>query len=145
MTIVAAIDASPAAPRVLERAVGHVRKSGDELHVVHVFQPPATVYPMQGMYLIDDEELEAAEQELAWKNASRQLEDAGITWKRVDLRGYPSSSIVAYAGEVGAEMIVVGTRGRGGFASLVLGSTSQAVIHDANCDVLIVKIPPAPG
>ena len=59
--------------------------------------------------------------------------------RRAELRGYTATAIVEYAEQSDAEMIVIGTRGRGGFASLVLGSTSQAVIHDAHCDVLVVK------
>ncbi len=137
MTIVAAVDPSPAAHRVVERAIEMARKLNAELHVVHVFQPPSTVYPMQGMYLIDDEEMEKAEHELVWNQLDDLLDEHPV--RRVELRGYPASAIVDYAESTDAELIVIGTRGRGGFASLVLGSTSQAVIHDAHCDVLVVK------
>ncbi|MFP3914531.1 MAG: universal stress protein [Actinomycetota bacterium] len=138
MTIVAAVDASPAAARVVEKALDFARDDGD-IHVVHVFQPPSTVYPVEGMYLADDEEFERAEHDMVWKELEGVMESAPATLQRVELKGYPASAIVEHAREVDASLIVVGTRGRGGFASLVLGSTSQAVIHDAPCDVLVVK------
>lgn len=139
MTIVAAVDASPAARTVVERAIERADFTDDELHVVHTFQPPSTVYPVEGMYLADDEEFERAEHETVWREVAALVDDPPVSVKRVELRGYPASAIVEYARDLEADLIVVGTRGRGGFASLVLGSTSQAVIHDAHCDVLVVK------
>lgn len=141
MTVVAAVDPSPAAQVVVERALDQARAREADLHLVHVFQPPATVYPMQGMYLVDDEEMERGQHDLVWSEVAPILGDTEVT--RVELRGYPATGIVDYAAEVGADLIVIGTRGRGGFASLMLGSTSQAVIHDAACDVLVVHTNPA--
>lgn len=139
MTLVAAVDASSAALPVAERALEQAGWREDELHVVHVFQPPATVYPIEGMYLTDDAAFERAEHDLVWKEIGELLDSTAVPTKKVGLRGYPASAISDYAREVDAASIVIGTRGRGGFASLVLGSTSQAVIHDAACDVLVVK------
>lgn len=140
MPIVAAVDSSPAARHVTERAIALSETFG-EVHLVHVFQPPSTVYPAQGFYPFDDEEIERADHGHTWETLAATLADVPAVWKQVERRGYPASEIVDYAAEVDADLIVIGTRGRGGFASLVLGSTSQAVIHDAPCDVLVVKIP----
>jgi len=63
----------------------------------------------------------------------------GVDAQQVDLEGYPADAVVKYANEQGADMIVVGSRGRGAVASLVLGSTSHRLIHIAECDLLVVK------
>lgn len=138
MTIIAAVDASSAAHRVVERAL-EFAQTGDDLHVIHVFQPPSTIYPVEGIYITDDEEFERVEYEMVWKEVESVIAEAPVPVEKVELRGYPASTIADYARESNASLIVVGTRGRGGFASLVLGSTSQALIHDAPCDVLVVK------
>jgi nucleotide-binding universal stress UspA family protein len=139
MKIVAAIDASPAARGILEKAIAYSRLVDGELHVAHVFQPPSSVYSMEGIYVIEDERFEEAERKMVWSDADEILDGSGLDWVRADLRGYPPTAIVEYANEIEADLIVLGTRGRGGFSSLVLGSTSHAVIHDAECDVLIVR------
>ena len=52
----------------------------------------------------------------------------------------PAADVIVDASE-DADLIVVGTRGRGAIATLVLGSTSQAVIHHAGRPVVVVPVP----
>jgi len=74
-----------------------------------------------------------------WAAAAGELDVDDLEVERVDLEGYPPDVLVDYASQVDAELLVLGTRGRGEIASLILGSTSHRAIHLATCDVLVVK------
>jgi nucleotide-binding universal stress UspA family protein len=81
-----------------------------------------------------------AEAEAVWSVALPVIDDAGdVDITRTDLTGGASRMLVARAVDTDVDLIVVGNRGRGDLASLVLGSTSHGVIHTAPCDVFIVK------
>jgi nucleotide-binding universal stress UspA family protein len=137
--LVAAVDNSPLATTVVERAVEHARRWEAELHVLHVFHPPVSIYALESGFALEAEALEESERAAVWNRLTEPLDSSGVNWVRVDRQGYPASQICAYADEVNAELVIVGTRGRGEFAALVLGSTSHGVIHDAPCDVLVVR------
>jgi nucleotide-binding universal stress UspA family protein len=137
MTVVAAIDDSPVSRMVVDRGMEQARWRGTDLHVVHVTHMPV-VYTEAA---IDWDEVERAQRETVWAGVSDTLDIADIRVESVDLDGYPPDTLVAYAGDVNASLLVVGTRGRGDFASLILGSTSHRAIHLAECDVLVVKAP----
>lgn len=141
MLIVACVDGSDLAPAVVDRAVEYARRREADLHVVHVFQPPMTIYALEPGLAGEAEELEAAERDAVWGPLAERLDGSSYPWTRVDLHGYPVTQIVEYAKETGADLIVIGTRGRGELASFILGSTSHGVIQQAPCDVLVVHAP----
>jgi nucleotide-binding universal stress UspA family protein len=93
---------------------------------------------------IDDQEHRLLETELAgWE---QKYPDVPVRMRV--LRGRPAPSLLRYATTTGnqpTQLLVVGSRGRGGFTGLLLGSTSQAVMIHAGCSVAIVHEQRGPG
>lgn len=139
MIFLACVDGSDIALRVVDRAIAHARAWDASLHVLHVFQPPITTYALEPTFDIELDELEQAERDSVWGRVGVGLDESDVSWVRVDRAGYPVSEIIEYAYEISPALIVIGTRGRGEFVSLVLGSTSHGVIQQAPCDVVVVR------
>lgn len=135
MSVVAGIDESPTSRLVVERAIQEAQWRQTDVHLVYVTY-------MQAFYTevaIDWTEILETQRAAVWSALQPTIERAEIEVFRVDLEGYPPDTLVQYASEVGASLLVVGTRGRGELASLILGSTSHRAIQLSECDVLVVK------
>jgi len=69
-----------------------------------------------------------------------EIEAAGSSVAQTHLRvGNPDEEIVALGEELGAGLIVVGSRGRGGIRRALMGSVSDSVVRHAHCPVLVVR------
>ncbi len=111
--------------------------TGAHLSLVHVIElPPAYGYAYAGIEDIEQQLIEEAKKGLARVGASLAVEN-----KHQHVKMGPTKlRIHSVAEEVGADLIVVGSHGRHGL-SLLLGSTANAVLHGATCDVLVVRLP----
>lgn len=117
MVVVAGIDDSPLAVPVIERAIEAARYRDAALEVVHVFHRPAIVDGgFGGIYPIDMSKLASAEYEHVWSRVKDTIEASPLPITTRDLEGYPPDALVAHVKEVGAALLVIGTRGRGEFA-----------------------------
>lgn len=125
--------------RVLTKAIDEARRRQAELHVVHVFHLPITVAASLGAVPVDEVALRDAHRGALWEKMRPLLEASGIRYLMVDLEGYPPDTLVDYVRNVDAGLLVVGTRGRGELAAMILGSTSHRAIHLSPVDVLVVK------
>lgn len=137
MTVIAGVDDAPVSELVVARAVEQARWRGTDLHVVHV----TTSAVLYAEVSVDWPAIHEAHRKAVWERLEPAISPSDVEVTRIDLEGYPPDTLVAYADEVGASVLVVGTRGRGELASLVLGSTSHRAIQLAECDVLVVKPP----
>ena len=140
--ILLATDGSEATVQATLRAVDIADETSSELHVVHVgVVPPLPVsYPGTVGYAYKlYEQIEEESRELLRKE-SWQVKFAGGTVAGAHLRmGVVDREIVALAKELKVGLIVMGCRGHRGIRRAIEGSTSDAVIRQAPCPVLVVR------
>ena len=141
--IVVGYDGSDGSETALQFALAEARLRGADLRIVAAWATPAGAYA--GMAYVPTFDLREVEQEAANARLAAAVEalgaDTGVAIETVATEGHASSVLIEQA--AGADLLVVGSRGHGGFASLLLGSTSQQVAHHAPCPVVIVPHPHA--
>jgi nucleotide-binding universal stress UspA family protein len=132
--IVVGIDGSEAAHQALEWAVDEARRRTAVVEAIHAWhQPFVTGYAYMGE--IDLGEY-AAEAQTVLDAAIAAVDTAGVTVEGKVVAGGPAQVLVEEA--KGASLLVVGSRGRGGFSGLLLGSVSQQTAHHASCPIVII-------
>jgi universal stress protein A len=137
--LLTAVDFSPGTETVVARARDLSQRYMARVSLVHVVEPMLMEYTGE-MVLPEDLDLE------------RRLVDSGREriaelGERLHARdsdchvlvGSPKTEIVRIAEDNGVDLILVGSHGRHGLA-LLLGSTANAVLHHAPCDVIAVRI-----
>jgi nucleotide-binding universal stress UspA family protein len=135
--IIVGIDGSDDSINAYRWAIDEARRRDAELTALFAWELPMVGIP--GAF--DRDELEGM--------AKKFLNGVHIT--RVVAQGDPSASLLEACKRTDAEMLVLGSRGRGGFAGLLLGSVGQECASHAPCPVLICKahgdgpeLPPRP-
>lgn len=136
--ILVAVDLGATTETVIERAAALARDHNAQLHVLHVIEPLTITYggdiPMD-FSAIQEEILGQAKQQL-----NKLCENLGVAEANRHLvTGRPESEIPSQAKAINGDLIVIGTHARWGLA-LLLGSTTDGVMHSAECDVLAVKV-----
>jgi nucleotide-binding universal stress UspA family protein len=132
-------DFSETADKALAVAMDLARSLPARLSLIHVHAPVMMLPPPIDMVSLDTifpKAMEKLEEALAARAA--RVRDAGIDCDTAVLEGAPHVEIVNQAEKENAELIVMGTHGRGGLASAILGSVTERVIHRATCPVLVV-------
>jgi nucleotide-binding universal stress UspA family protein len=137
--VVVGVDGSPHSAQAIEFAFDQAAFLGTGVVAVHAYRWPEhdargemlpLVYDTNG--LASEENRMLAESLAGWRE---KYPDVPVTRKLV--RGRPGAALVAES--AGAALVAVGSRGRGGFAGLLLGSVSQAVLHHAASPVAVVR------
>ena len=136
--ILTAIDIADEAIPVLKRAAAMARQHQAELHLIHVVEPLSLAYggdiPMDFSGIQEELQQQADE---ALKKYAGQFD---IPTDNIHLlMGRPEGQIHDLCEELACDLIIVGSHGRKGLA-LLLGSTANAVLHGAKCDVLAVRV-----
>ena len=136
--IVVGVDGSGHSRKALERAANEAAVHHMPLTVLTVHQAVRDVYGAASHYQEDaaltDKARQAAQAETDQVLAALGAQPASVTVTAV--HGLPAEELVRASD--GADMLVLGRRGTGGFGRLLMGSVTSQVAHHAHCAVLIV-------
>jgi nucleotide-binding universal stress UspA family protein len=135
--IVVGVDGSDLARAALRFAVDEARLRGATLEVVTAWYEPY-VAPTMATVAVDPTLLEEGADKTL-DAAVDGIDTSGVEIRRSIRRGRPAEALLEAARD--ADLLVVGSRGRGGFTGLLLGSVSQQVVHHATCPVVVVPDP----
>jgi nucleotide-binding universal stress UspA family protein len=138
--IVVGIDGSHNASHALEWAMTEAAIRKAPLTVITVNSVPASYWSRAPVTLPGDQDkvaeirktAEAAVADSAAKLGASQPESVTVT----AISGFPAQTLIDASQD--SDLVVVGSRGGGGFAPLVLGSVSHQVVHHAHCPVVVV-------
>jgi nucleotide-binding universal stress UspA family protein len=137
--IVVGVDGSEASKRALRWAFDEARLRHTPLHAVYAWHAPEVggrnYIPPD---LLDPSRLRGKAEEILDRAVAEIANgDAGVEVERVVAEGR-AARVLREAAE-GAELLVVGSRGHGGFTAILLDSVSRHCAHDAPCPVVIVR------
>jgi len=141
--IVVGVDGSQSSDSALAWALEHARRTGDEVQVVYAWR-----YPDIGDLLsanpfeLQHDELEAEAARVLRHAHDRVGTPADVRIDPVLAMGRAAEALLRAA--AAADLLVVGSRGRGGFTGLLLGSVSQHCVQHATCPVVVVPFPASP-
>jgi nucleotide-binding universal stress UspA family protein len=135
------VDGSAPADRAIDAAATLARNGcGLEVTLINVREGPVYYGELPPMSVETIEEAQKAWQEDVLRKAEQRARDGGL--RLTDSRrsiGYASAEILSAATALGADQIVMGTRGRGAVGSLILGSVAQRVVHESKVPVVLVR------
>lgn len=136
--VVVGVDDSEGARRALRCAAQVARERGWKLLVVHAWH---VMYPT-APFLVPPVDIEPAARAAAEATVAKIEEDVFGSERDIEIEERvaeaPAAELLVEASKE-ADLLVVGSRGRGGFASLTLGSVSSACVHHAHCPVLVLR------
>lgn len=143
-SLLVAVDGSEHGKKALELACYLAAQDDASLHILHV--PEVLSHDATLVWGIGAVSIEAGRQELeeagrkVIARAAEQAKALGVKRLQTHLaQGEPARTIIRMAEALGVEVIVLGSRGLGNLAGLVMGSISHKVIHSAKCGVITVR------
>jgi len=136
-------DGSEGAIRTVRYTAEFAQSLKAEVILVSIFNPPvgALMWTHEVLATNLDDVLASGEnvRETLTKMSAAILAEAGISFRTHVEIGDPVRLIIEIAKKERVDMIALGSRGLGGFSSLLLGSVSDSIVHHAPCPVLIVR------
>jgi nucleotide-binding universal stress UspA family protein len=136
--IVVGVDGSPSAKAALAWAIRQAKLTGAVVDAVIAWHYPGMYgYPTP---IADDADYEGLAAKVVKDSIAEVSGPAGpVEIRSRVVEGNPAEALLAAS--AGAELLVVGSRGHGGFVEALLGSVSQHMVHHALCPVVVIRHP----
>jgi nucleotide-binding universal stress UspA family protein len=146
MRILLAVDGSVSSDRAVELVSTFAFPPDSTVRVVAVHRPYADVLAISWATMGDASTRGETEEESAVRrlrdavaHAEAQLQRPGLKVEGFLIHGRPGSSVADEAGAMSADLVVVGSRGHGTIATMLLGSTASEIVDHAPCPVLVAR------
>lgn len=134
--VLVAVDGSPHSLKALAKALESAPAA--ELHLINVRAPlTGSAAGHLGRKTVDDYHLDEGMKDLA--PAIEAAQKAGMQAKHHVCVGSPGETIARFAEQIGADTIVIGSKGRSQISDTILGSAVQGVLEESRVPVLVVK------
>jgi nucleotide-binding universal stress UspA family protein len=137
--ILVAVDGSADGDRALDHAIALTRDQHARLTILTVIPPISPMVAFTADVAQCAQAIAHASRTILREAADRVPGDVGLTTRMAE--GVPDRQIIEAAVEGGADLIVIGSRGRGRLRGALLGSVSQAVLHHSPVPVLVAHVP----
>ena len=134
--VVVGVDGSVESASALEWAVREAQLRETELVALRAWTGPQPLGPGDALPPVLDVQAAQTGEEQLLGEALEAHDGTGLQVRRMVRHDRPARALVQLSEQ--AQLVVVGTRGRGGFAGLLLGSTSHQLLHHADCPVMVV-------
>ncbi|MBI5137070.1 MAG: universal stress protein [Nitrospirae bacterium] len=140
-TILVPTDFSDPADEAWRHAVALAKHCGSRVVLLYVVEPVLSHYGVVGLIpsVRELEEQHDIASRLKLKERVEQAEREGLRVEGRIASGKPWQCVVEVAGQLKAELVVMGTHGRTGVAHETLGSTAERVVRQAPCPVMVVR------
>ncbi len=140
-SILVPTDFSEMSEEALQWAIDLAKPFNAQIHIIHVLEPIA--YPVEwlegfsGMEALED--VIAGNARKALDKLAERVRDAQLPVQTSLVFGYPPEAIISYVQENGISLICMGSHKRSGLEKLIIGSTTEKVVRQAPCPVLVIR------
>lgn len=141
--IVVGVDGSETSRRALRWAIAEARARDAAVDVVHVYESHyyyGSMSPLSAALSVVTPETLRRGAQYVLDDVVNSADTADVEVRRILVEGGAAHGLIQTAAD-GADLLVLGTHGRGGFTGMLLGSVSQHVVQHAPCPVVLVPEP----
>ena len=139
--ILVPMDFSEHSNYALRYAMPFARQFNARITLLHVLEPPSI--PADGAYVgVDSHQIAMNAEHAIARIWEQEKSKQPQTWRSIVKEGIPDQVIIQTARDLKTDLVIIATHGRTGLARVFLGSTTERVIRQAPCPILVVRLRP---